>query len=341
MKVIQVGTSGWAAGWLEFIHNDPDVELAAVVSRGGPKFEETREKWGILQEICYTDFDEALKCEADLVIVAMPHKFHIPYARKAVEAGKNVLIEKPMTDNFEEAKEFLEFMKGRKEKAFVSQNYRFRPQLWQMKASFGEDNIGLPAWANVTFRHGITNEKFSTKTAWQRTEWRLQQRDLLLLEVAIHHFDMMRFISGSNVKNVYARGWNPDWSDLSGIGSAFVLLEFENGFKVNYSVTEKSIGFPCGYQANWIMQTDKGAVIWENDEPNKLDMSLGLEGKLAEDFYFPGKDRGGVLKEVAKELKGEEGAVPTVFDNINSLAISFAVLKSIEEDRTVALSEFI
>jgi hypothetical protein len=42
-----------------------------------------------------------------------------------------------------------------------------------------------------------------------------------------------------------------------------------------------------------------------------------------------------------RELRGEEGAVPTVFDNINSLAVSFAVLKSIEEDRTVELSEIL
>ena len=152
---------------------------------------------------------------------------------------------------------------------------------------------------------------------------------------------MLRFVSGSNVKNVYARGWNPAWSDLNGVGSAFVLMEFENGFKANYSVTEKSIGFPCGYQANWIMQTDRGAVIWENDEPNQLDMSLGLTGQLRDDFYFPGKDRAGVLKEVMRELRGEKGAVPTVFDNIHSLAVSFAVLKSIEEDRTVELSEIL
>ena len=341
MKIIQVGSSGWAAGWLEYIHNEPEAELAAIVSRGGPKFEQTKEKWQIPDEICYTDYDEALKCEAELVIVAMPHKYHIPYAKKAVLAGKNVLIEKPLTDDLDEAKEFLRFMEGRKEKAFVSQNYRFRPQLWQMKASFGEDNIGEPAWANVTFRHGLTNEKNSEKTAWQRKDWRLEQTSLLLLEVAIHHFDMLRFVSGSNVKNVYARGWNPAWSDLNGVGSAFVLMEFENGFKANYSVTEKSIGFPCGYQANWIMQTDRGAVIWENDEPNRLDMSLGLTGQLRDDFYFPGKDRAGVLKEVMRELRGEEGAVPTVFDNIHSLAVSFAVLKSIEEDRTVELSEIL
>ncbi|HAJ64996.1 MAG TPA: hypothetical protein DCM61_00215, partial [Clostridiales bacterium] len=85
----------------------------------------------------------------------------------------------------------------------------------------------------------------------------------------------------------------------------------------------------------------RGAVIWENDEPNRLDMSLGLTGQLRDDFYFPGKDRAGVLKEVMRELRGEEGAVPTVFDNIHSLAVSFAVLKSIEEDRTVELSEIL
>ena len=55
-------------------------------------------------------------------------------------------------------------MKGRNERAFVSQNYRFRPQLWQMKASFGDDGTdGQPAWANVVFRHGVTNRKTAKK----------------------------------------------------------------------------------------------------------------------------------------------------------------------------------
>lgn len=46
MKIIQVGSSGWAAGWLEYIHNDPDCELAALVSRGGPNLEAGKGKVG-------------------------------------------------------------------------------------------------------------------------------------------------------------------------------------------------------------------------------------------------------------------------------------------------------
>ena len=341
MKIIQVGSSGWAAGWLEYIHNDPECELVALVSRGGPNLDAAKEKWDISDDICCTDYDEALKRDADIVIVALPHKFHTEYARKAVLAGKNVLIEKPLCDKIDEAKAFVEFMAGRKEKAFVSQNYRFRPQLWQMKASFGDDGIGNPAWANVIFRHGVTNEKNSDRTAWQRKDWRREQTSLLMLEVALHHFDMLRFISGSNVRSVYARGWNPEWSDLVGVGSAFALLEFENGFKANYSVTEKSIGFPTGYQSDWIMQTDKGAVKWFDDEPNRLDMAVGVPGELKNNFYFPGKDRAGVLRDVCQQLNGKPGVVPSVQDNINSLAVSFAVLKSIEEDRPVLLSEIL
>ncbi len=341
MKVIQVGSSGWAAGWLEYIHNEGDCELAALVSRGGPNLEAAKAKWSIPDELCLTDYDEALKKEAELVIVALPHKYHIEYAKKAVLAGKNVLIEKPLCDDLDEAMDFLRFMEGRTEKAWVSQNYRFRPQLWQMMASFGDEGIGRPSWANVVFRHGLTNLKNSERTAWQRKDWRREQTSLLFLEVAIHHFDMLRFVSGSNVKSVYARGWNPDWSDLNGVGAAFVLLEFENGFRANYSVTEKSIGFPTGYQCDWIMQTDKGAVKWENDEPNRLDMSLDDKGELRQDFFFPGKDRAGVLHDVRGQLEGKKGAVPTVFDNINSLAVSFAALRSIAEDRPVLLSEII
>ncbi len=89
------------------------------------------------------------------------------------------------------------------------------------------------------------------------------------------------------------------------------------------------------------MQTDKGAVKWENDGPNCLDMSVDEHGELKQDFYFPGKDREGVLEDVKRQLRGETGCVPTVFDNIRSLAVSFAVLRSVEEDRPVEVSEIL
>ena len=68
-------------------------------------------------------------------------------------------------------------------------------------------------------------------------------------------------------------------------------------------------------------------------------MGDGAPGKLAENFYFAGQDRGGVLNELERQLRGEPGAVPDVKDHLNSLAISFAALKSMKEQRKVLLSE--
>ena len=161
-----------------------------------------------------------------------------------------------------------------------------------------------------------------------------------MLEVAIHHFDMLRFISGSNVKSIYCRGWNPEWSDINGLGAAFALLEFENGFKAATPLPKSPL-IDIRIECDWIMQTDKGAVKWENDEPNRLDMSVGADGSLCEDFEFPGKDRAGVLHDIKGQLEGRKGSVPSVSDNINSLAVSFAALKSIAEDRPVYMSELL
>lgn len=163
-----------------------------------------------------------------------------------------------------------------------------------------------------------------------------------MLEVAIHHFDMLRFISGSDVKSVYARGWNPAWSDLEGLGSAFVLLDFENGFRANYSVTEKSIGFPTGYQCDWIMQTDKGASSGKTTGRTVLICRWTSMASLSRTFISPAKEQRRVwLEDVKRQLREETGCVPTVFDNIRSLAVSFAVLRSVEEDRPVEVSEIL
>ena len=339
MKIIQVGSGGWAKGWLEFIHAGPDFELTALVSRGGSSLEEAKAKYTLEDSQCFSDFSQALKLDCDVVIIDLPHRLHLEYAMEAVRAGKNVLIEKPLCESMEEAMHFAEFMRGRQERAWVSQNFRFRKPLWQMKASMGPAGIGTLQWADVSLRLGMSGRRDDPAAAWQRVSWRQEQASLLFLESAIHHFDMMRFLSGSNAASVYAAAWTPDWGGTDTPLSTMAVLEFESGFKANYSASIRSIGFETGWQGNWLLQTDAGAVRWEHGGEARLEMGDGAPGKLAENFYFAGQDRGGVLNELERQLRGEPGAVPDVKDHLNSLAISFAALKSMKEQRKVLLSE--
>lgn len=59
----------------------------------------------------YLDYDELLKSDIDTVYVALPNFLHYSFSKKALEAGKNVICEKPFTSNYQEAQELVALAK--------------------------------------------------------------------------------------------------------------------------------------------------------------------------------------------------------------------------------------
>lgn len=260
MKIIQVGYGYWGESWMQFIADDPDTELAALVVRNGEKLRLAKEKWNLSDDQCFTDYDQALAVEADLVLIVLPHCEHIPFARRAVLAGKDVLIEKPLCDDFQEAKDFWRWMAGRKERVFVSQNYRYRQELWQMRRGFSGEELGALQFIQLTYRAGMTTD--TREHEWNIQGWRGRQVNMLCYEVCIHHFDMLRFLVGADVRRVYCTGWTPAWGLTDGPESIFVNLEFENGVNAQIAAHGCSVGAPTGFFGNWQVQGAKGLLCW-------------------------------------------------------------------------------
>ena len=341
MKIIQVGYGYWGESWIEFINNDPNFELAALVVKTPETLKKAQEKWALPDEKCFTDYKKALELDADIVIIVMPHYAHVEFAKKAVLAGKNVLIEKPLCDDLDEAKEFLQWMQGRKEKVFVSHNYRFRSELWRVRHGMKTGDLGPLQFVRLDYRTGITTDP--NEHIWNIQGWRGKQVCMQAYEVCIHHFDMFRFLSGSNVKSVYADGWNPEWAITRGPESYFINLTFENGFRVQFSNHMSSVGAPTEFQGNWQMQCSRGLVTWNSGEGLKLFPAGDNPGRIpeVEEVAFPGFDRAGVLVQLYAALNGESNDLPTLEDNLNSLAIASAVLLSAKEHRVVQMNELL
>lgn len=341
MKVIQLGYGYWGESWLQFIEDDPDTELAALCVRTENTLNKAKEKWGLPDNMCFTDIDEALKVDADVVIIVMPHYAHVEYAKKAVLAGKNVLIEKPLCDDLDEAKEFKRWMEGRLEKVYISHNYRFRKELWQMKEGFDHGKLGQLQFIQADYRAGKTTDP--QEHAWNIQGWRGNQACMQTWECAIHHYDMFRFLTGSNAKTVYANAWNPKWAITKGPESYFVTIEFENGVRANFSNHMSSVGAETEFQGNWQVQGARGLVRWLSQKPElELYPAADNPGEIpaVEETGFPGFDRAGVLVELKKALAGEPvTALPTLDDNMHTLALCAAVLLSAKEGRVVELSE--
>lgn len=79
------------------------LELAAICGRKSSEgiITELKNKYNI-KEIFY-DYDELLKCDLDAIYIALPNNLHFEFAKKALEANKNVIVEKPFTSTYKEA----------------------------------------------------------------------------------------------------------------------------------------------------------------------------------------------------------------------------------------------
>ncbi len=82
----------------------------------------------------YLDYDELLDSDVDTIYVALPNHLHYSFAKKALEKGKHVIIEKPITANSQELKELIDIAKKSHCMIFEAMNLHYTPAFLSLKA---------------------------------------------------------------------------------------------------------------------------------------------------------------------------------------------------------------
>ncbi|SHO44945.1 Gfo/Idh/MocA family protein [Anaerocolumna xylanovorans] len=113
MRLGIAGTGMIVKEFLTIIPLLKNIEVAAICGRKSSetKLQELSENYSIKD--VFTDYDEFLSSSIDTVYVAVPNSLHFEYAKRALEASKNVILEKPFTSTYTEA---LELCRQAKEK---------------------------------------------------------------------------------------------------------------------------------------------------------------------------------------------------------------------------------
>ena len=112
MKLGIIGSGMIVKDFLSFAHELSEIKLEAITARNIENLKELQSKYNI-KEI-YTDIDLCLQNkEIDTIYVAVPNNLHYTVAKKALEAGKNVICEKPFTLKYSEAVELFEIAEAR------------------------------------------------------------------------------------------------------------------------------------------------------------------------------------------------------------------------------------
>jgi predicted dehydrogenase len=127
-KVGFIGAGGIARTHMKYLKDIPGVEIVAAADVSDENLEKCKKEYNVQRS--YKDFHELLKVEKemDAVSICTPNGLHAPNTIAALEAGKHVMVEKPMAMNAKEGKQMVEAAKKAGKHLIVGFQYRFSPQ---------------------------------------------------------------------------------------------------------------------------------------------------------------------------------------------------------------------
>jgi len=326
MKVIQVGIGGMGNAWLRAVQESPNVEYAALVEVNDAIAAAQVERFNLQGIAVYRTLPEALKAvEVDGVINVTPPQFHQEVSVTALEAGVPVLSEKPLADTFEAAQAIVDKANETGVLHMITQNYRYRRATQTLKQTLASKAMGEIGSATVEFFRGTHFGGFREEMPYP-----------LIIDMSIHHFDLMRFFLDNDPVSVFGRSWNPPWSWYKGDASASVTLEFMNDVFVSYNGSWCSQGREIGWNAHWRFECEKGVVFMEDD----VVYTQPTDGEPAEvpPVKMERTEQAYLLHEFYEAVTHGVPPATTSQDNIKSLAIVFDVVRSFETGQVVRSS---
>ncbi len=139
-----------AANWVDAVHGNTDQRVVAVASRTLARAEEFAAANGI--DRAYGSYDQLVADpEVDIVYVAAPHNFHAELALLAIEAGKHVLIEKPIATTTADARAIREAAKAAGVFAMEALWSRYLPQSSVISRLLADGALGDVSFAGADF----------------------------------------------------------------------------------------------------------------------------------------------------------------------------------------------
>jgi predicted dehydrogenase len=229
MRVVLVGGGRIAqAAHLPALDRVENVRLAAVVDRSPAIAKGVAERWGVE---AFTDAERALlDVDADAVIITVPDRLHAPLAEQALQAGRHVLVEKPLTSTSAEAQRLAEVVTATGKILRVANMKRHDPGVIRARRAVAEDLgpvLSFTAWyRNSAF--GRTADvfwpKMVTDPAVNSTElgFKSDKKRYWLMTHGSHLWDTIRYVIG-DVASVQARwsqvGEDMTWQALAQLGS--------------------------------------------------------------------------------------------------------------------------
>lgn len=325
-KKLRIGIIG--AGRIGKLHatnlmrSVPMAELAAVSDVYEPAAKELAEKLNI--PAYYSDYRKILEDETiDAVFICSSTDTHSPISIEAAKAGKHIFCEKPIDHDLDRIAEVLDAVKGAGVKYQVGFNRRFDRNFRHVHEVVKNGGVGNVHIVKVTSRDPEAPPISYVKVSGG-----------IFVDMAIHDFDMVRYLSGSEVEEVSAVGTclvNPEIGAAGDVDTCIITLRFKNGA---LGVIDNSRQAVYGYDQRVEVFGSKGCITADNETANNTTLYTadGVSKEKPLWFFLERYNDAYIQEEVdfVDACLNDKPTVVGAFDGLQPVKIAIAAKKSCE-----------
>lgn len=213
--------------------------------------------------------------DLDAILIASPSTLHLEQINAASEAGKAIFCEKPIGLNEEDILEALKTVQANNTLLQLGFNRRFDPSFAHLQRQVKTGEIGVVHIVKITSRDPRcpTQEYCATSGG-------------LFMDMTIHDFDMARFLTQSEVVEVFATGSvliNPEFEALQDIDTAIIQMRFANGA---LAVIDNSRQAVYGYDQRIEVFGSEGMLLAANQLKHSVTHYSNTTTEQANPEYF-------------------------------------------------------
>lgn len=270
--------------------------------------------------------------EIDAVLICSSTDTHSPISLAAIKAGKHVFCEKPIDHDIDKIKEVVEALKGTNLKYQVGFNRRFDHNFQAVRNAVAAGKVGKPEIIKITSRDPEPPSIDYVKVSGG-----------MFLDMTIHDFDMVRYLSGCDATEVYVQGANlvdPEIGKAGDVDTAVITLKMEDG---SIAVIDNCRRAAYGYDQRAEVFGSEGMVAVTNDSQSTavVTNANGVTGEKPL-FFFLERYMEAYAKEIVEfidAIKNDTETPVGVMDGLKPVLMGLAAKKSCEENRPVKISE--
>ena len=323
-----IGTGGISASHLD-AYRTAGWEVAALWNRTTAKAAEKAAEYCPEARI-ETDWRDLLADkDIDVVDITLPTEHRAPVIAAALKADKHVLSQKPFVEDLDQGEELVALAEANGVHLAVNQNGRWSPHMAWMRAAVQGGHIGdvISAHVSLHWNHGWT-----AGTPFDEIE------DLVLYDFGIHWFDFLSSLLGDRVRTVFASATHAAGQDNKVPLMAQAMVSFDGG--------QASLifdgGTPHGPRDTTYIAGTHGSVMADGRDLSHQTVTLTTEQGIAipalDGQWFNDGFRG-AMGELLCAIEDDRPPENSARENLKSLALAFAAVKSRQTGHEVAVGD--